>query len=244
MKYNLKLFSVVFVLVACFGFFSSCSAAGELAGANKSPSLIKIDKSDALVKRLKHPLYRADKSALIEYRGVCKKSQSSGYYIRFPRTELQAPSPSVTGLTAIRVMFPKNDNVRIEESHKGVVVIKMGKIWDTILQAKIHHFTLKYYEQYTPTLAISAMLYTSEMRRAAEKLHLRYPVKVLIFAGSPPQKGEPHLPALLQNITAGEFLRMVAKTFKGIVVYGVCMRSNGKPLVDISFGGFTHAGRE
>ncbi|MGC2405114.1 MAG: hypothetical protein WA431_01755, partial [Candidatus Cybelea sp.] len=50
-----------------------------------------------------------------------------------------------------------------------------------------------------------------------------------------PVKGAPHLPELMQNVTLDEQLDAVARTFKGIVTYGVCVQPNGKSLFRLGF---------
>jgi hypothetical protein len=50
-----------------------------------------------------------------------------------------------------------------------------------------------------------------------------------------PREGLPHLPETIQNMTVDQALDVIARTFKGIVIYGECARSNGERSFWIDF---------
>jgi hypothetical protein len=57
----------------------------------------------------------------------------------------------------------------------------------------------------------------------------------MAIIGGGPVEGAPHLPRLTQNLTADEALDLVATTFKGIVLYGICTLPDGKGLFQVDF---------
>ncbi|MGA7080677.1 MAG: hypothetical protein WBQ43_20140 [Terriglobales bacterium] len=91
--------------------------------------------------------------------------------------------------------------------------------------------------QYNPTLAIGAVENSEEVKAALAKLGLRAPVLLSEQLLAKPSSGLPHLPAVMKNITFGQVLDSIAVTFHGMVVYGTCVQSDGKGLLEIDFVG-------
>jgi len=190
---------------------------------------------DVVLNYLRPVLYSDGKSALIEYNGVCAMSYKT-YAVDFPPIKLQPPPKGVTGLAAVREIFRKNKRVTVTEGENGVIIIRIGKVWAEILQTNISRLVLGQDDQYTPNLAISAMLYTKEIRFAMWKFHAHHTLLIETLV-SLVRKGQPHLPPLMKDVTADQVLNSIAKTFKGIVVYSSCKQSDGTHLLDIGFAG-------
>lgn len=238
MNIYFRILTIFVACAACLMVISSCSENSVETEIKNYQPTVKISTINGLLDRLNRPLSSSNKSALIKYRGTCKKSHSSGYLVRFPVVKVSPVYENASGMNAIHLMFSSSPEATVKKLKKGLVEINIGEIWNKILNVKIDNLSLSDYEQYNPTLAIHAMFYTRQMQRAAKKFNLRSSVRVLVFVASPPQKGEPHLPDHIKNITIAQFLKKIARTFNGVVIYGSCMIDKNEPLIDISFGGY------
>jgi hypothetical protein len=113
--------------------------------------------------------------------------------------------------------------------------ITIGSVSTAILQTRIPALTLNSYEQYSAPSAVLAIENAPEVYAARRSLHLGVPwgIRDIIVGG--PVEGAPHLPRVMQNVTVDEALDSVARTFKGIVMYGVCTQPDGKGLFELGF---------
>jgi hypothetical protein len=111
-----------------------------------------------------------------------------------------------------------------------MVRITIGSVSDAVLQMKISTLTLAPYAQYSPLSATDEIAIAADTYAKRRDLPFSLGPYVIDHLVSGPVKRAPHLPAMIQNITIDEALDAVARTFKGIVTYGLCVQPNGKGL--------------
>jgi hypothetical protein len=154
----------------------------------------------------------------VYYLGDCNRSSHDA--VPFPFTNVQTPSKGRIGLAAVQEIFKNDKNVTVREE-AGIIRVWIGKVPTAILQTKLRFLTLDPIAQYNPSEAIIAMLNTREMQAAMRSLQLSPP---LLSAGSRtlPDKELPHLPESVKDVTVDQLLDLIAKTWDGPVIYGVC----------------------
>jgi hypothetical protein len=190
---------------------------------------------DAVLKYLRPALNSAGKAGRLYYRGACQ--QESGDPIPFPLIETRLPSRGETGLAAVREIFQNDKDVTVTEGLSGIIRIRIAETSTEILETKISLLTLNRMEQYNPGDAISAIERTKEVEAAMRKFGLRLPLN-LGGLESLPTNMRPHLSPSMKNVTVDQALDSIAKTFRGIVVYGECAEPaepGGARLFDIDF---------
>ena len=210
-----------------------CQSLVTLAHAQQRPQSTGSRSEQAVINHLRPVLGSIGKGARIDYRGAC--STGIGDQVAFPEIETDPPTKRKTGLVAIREIFRNDKDVIVTAGHAGLVRIKIGRVSDKILQAKIPTLTLTPLEQYDPAWTIYAIENTTEIKSAARKLRVR-PVSFspgLANIITPP--GSPHLPPSLKNVTVEQVLDLTAKTFKSIVIYGICTQQNGQDIFRLDF---------
>jgi hypothetical protein len=148
----------------------------------------------------------------------------------FPAVYLQPPRQGATEITAVRQIFRDDPNVTVMQDRDGMLRITIGSVSTAILQTRIQTLALDPIEQYSAPSAVVTIENAPELRTAERRLdvHLKQGMINIIVSG--PIPGAPHLPKLMQNVTADEALDSVARTFKGIVTYGICKQPDGKSL--------------
>jgi hypothetical protein len=161
------------------------------------------------------------------------------YSVPFPFFPLQPPSPDKTGAAAVREIFKNVENVTISEEPPGIIRIWIGKVPTEILRTRISLLTLDRQAQYDPSSAIMAIGSTKEVEAAKTSLGLsEAPLCNGLVALA--ENGLPCLPASMKNITVDQALDMIAKTWGGPVVFGVCSSptdSTGRKLFLLRNGG-------
>jgi hypothetical protein len=135
------------------------------------------------------------------------------------------------------MIFEGNQNVAVTKNVDGIITIKMGTVRDDLLHAHIHVLRLQLTAQYDPRSVIAALANTVEMQSAMDSLDLRPSSVFHIGLAQSPGSGRPHVPAVLKNVTIDQVLDLVAKTFRGIVTYGVCTQGTPRRLFYINFAG-------
>lgn len=187
----------------------------------------------AVIGYLRPVLRSIGKGARIYYWGVC--DAGIGDQVAFPEIETHPPSKLKTGLVAIREIFWNDKDVTVTAEHSGIVRIRIGKVPDKILQTRISTLTLTPLEQYDPEWTIYAVENTEEIKSAARKLGVRSVPSSPGLANIITTPGSPHLPASMENVTIEQVLDLTAKTFKGIIIYGVCTQRSGQSLFKLDF---------
>lgn len=154
-----------------------------------------------------------------------------------PPVRLSAPSRASTGYSAVTMIFSDNQNVVVTKNVDGVITIKMGRVREELLHAHIRVLILRPIAQYNPGLVIDALENTVEMRSAMDTLGLRPSSVFRIGLLKSPWSGRPHVPHVLKNVTVDQVLDLLAKTFRGVITYGVCTQGSPRRLFFINFAG-------
>jgi hypothetical protein len=173
-----------------------------------------------LLRYLVPALQQAGKAGRIYYTASCP---SDKYFLNpFPKLDVRAPSKDASGLAAVREIVRGNTNVEVEENPVGIIKIRIGTVPDELLRTTISHISLDPKYQYDYHLAIDAIESSEEVLAARHKLGFHGEELSHSWLAVQPDKGLPHLPDSLTNITLDQALDLVAQTFKGIVEYGTC----------------------
>jgi len=189
----------------------------------------------AMLQYLVPALHQAGKAGRIYYAASCPPDEGYPYYpYPFPKLNVQPPSKDVSGLAAVRDIFRGDTNVEVEERPVGIIRIRIGKVFDTLLQTQISSITLKPEEQYDFKDAIRAIKASEEVQINMKKLGISYDARAGSWMSIEPAEGLPHLPDSLTNVTMDQALDLVAQRFSGIVVYGTC---TSQRYVTLSFTG-------
>jgi hypothetical protein len=165
-------------------------------------------------------------AARVDYAGVCPGSDK----LLLPDVAVQAAPQGTTGITAVRDIFRDDPQVTEMQDRSGMLRITIGTVSTTVLQTTIPSLTLSPPAQYTPRDAVYAIAMTANNYAKEHRLNFGIAETVLDVIARGPAKGDPHLPPVMKNVTVDEALNSVAKTFKGIVLYGSCKKPDGKEL--------------
>ncbi len=169
--------------------------------------------------------------ARIDYAGVCPGQKK----LFFPTVNVQPASQGVTGITALRQIFRNDPQVTILQDKSGMVRIRIGNVSTTALRTRIPTLTIDSGSQYNPLSAVEAITIALGTYAAQHGLQFGMASFVIDHLVGPPVEGAPHLPPSMQDATVDDALDSVARTFKGIVLYGSCMEHDGKELFKINY---------
>lgn len=178
---------------------------------------------DTVLGYLRDVAWSSRKAIRLYYQADCQSMKNSGvdYSVPFPLFPLQSPSTDKTGIAAVREIFKNAKDITIAEEPLGIIRIWVGKVPTEILRTKISLLNLDREAQYDPSSAIAAIESTKEVEAAKTSLGLSdapYGGGLVALA----ENGLPCLPASMKNITVDQALDMIAKTWGGPVVFGVC----------------------
>lgn len=196
----------------------------------------------AVIDYLRPALQHVGGAARIYYAGECQapeKDSTSGFWeVLFPAVYLQPPREGSTGITAVQQIFRDDPNVAVTQDRSGMLRITIGRVSTIILQTRLPSVTLDPSEQYTDRSALEKIAVTADIYEKERGLPFGLTPYLIDHLVSGPIPGAPHLPRLMENVTVDQALDSVAITFKGIVIYGVCKRPDGKDLfrLDYTYG--------
>jgi hypothetical protein len=156
----------------------------------------------------------------IYYLGNCQPDAHPG--ASFPQLDVQPPSKGRHGVAAVRDVFRQDKYVSIKEADPGIIRVRIGSIPDAVLRIRISNLILTPEEQYNYWPAIFKIQNAPEVQSAMQELKIRIPARTISIGIAQPADGSPHLPGVLTNVTMDQALDLVAKTFRGIVLYGFC----------------------
>jgi hypothetical protein len=193
----------------------------------------------AVIDYLRPALRYVGGAARIYYAGECqapeKDSTTGSWQLLFPAVYLQPPQQGATGITAVRQIFGDDPNVAVMQDRSGMLRITIGRVSTVILQTRIQTLALNPYAQYSAESAVVTIENAPELRTAERRLNAYRNLESINIIVSGPIAGAPHLPKLMQNVKVDEALDSVAKTFKGIAMYGICKRPDGKDLFTLHY---------
>jgi hypothetical protein len=208
----------------------------SVASNDSSPASVGYE--NAVVGYLRPALKYVGGSARMYYAGECRAAEydTSGHLqLLFPAVHLQSPPPTATGMDAVSQIFRDDPNVTVMQDRSGMVRITIGSASTAVLQTKIRALNLDSAEQYTPQLAVlPAILGAPEVYAAERRLNV-FLNNGIIDIVSGPREGAPHLPNIMHDVTVDQALDSVARTFKGIVTYGICRLPDGKNLFELYY---------
>jgi hypothetical protein len=221
--------------IVCLAAENSPSTGGQSLEARRQRQ------EEAVLGYLRDVAWSSRKAIRLYYRADCRPMKDSvvDYSVPFPFFPLQPPSGDKTGVAAVREIFKNAEDVTIAEEPLGIIRIWVGEVPTEILRTRISLLTLDREAQYDPSSAIAAIESTKEVEAAKTSLGLSeapYGGGLVALA----ENGLPCLPASMKNITVDEALDMIAKTWGGPVVFGICSSptdSAGKKLFLLSNGG-------
>lgn len=197
-----------------------------------------VGHSSAVINYLRPVLASAGRGARLYYAARCSAEKDNLGQPRFlfPSVNLEPAPQGVTGIAAVQQIFRDDPNVTVTQSRSGIFRIIIGTVSTAVLQTKIRTLTLDLAAQYTPLSAVLLTIPNAPEVVAAERSLNEERINGffdIIVAG--PAPGASHLPRMMHDVTLDEALDSVARTFNGIVVYGVCTQSNGKSWFDLGF---------
>jgi hypothetical protein len=210
----------------------------ELFAAQASPSLQIASANDsrpnerAALKSIWLVLKSSEKVGRIYYTASCPPDNL--YPLAMPKIELHSPPRSQGALDEIRGILRNNKDITVTENEEGVIRIVIGSVPSAILNTRIAILTLDPMSQYNYPLAIDAIEKAPEVQSAMDKLKIHVPARPFNVLMVQPAEGRAHLPATIADVTMDQALDLVAKAFKGIVLYGACPR---EPVYEVSFVG-------
>lgn len=168
--------------------------------------------------------YTGKTGARFYYRGTCAPPDED--LVIFPMIASRPPPHEISGLDAIRAIFPNDANVLVTEGPNELIRMNLGSPSADILLTNISNLSFPPLAQYNATLAIATIENSSDVKAAMASLGVRPVLTMVHRAVVSPAAGLPHLPSAATNMTVDELLNLVAKTFSGIVLYGACPSSN------------------
>jgi hypothetical protein len=221
--------------IICLAAEDSQNTAGESLEARRQHH------EDTVLGYLRDIAWSSRKAIRLYYQADCQPMKNSvvDYSVPFPFFPFQSPSAGNTGIAAVREIFKNVKDVMIAEEPPGIIRIWVGKVPTEILRTKISLLTLDRQAQYDPSFAIGAIESTKEVEAAKTSLGLSDAPDVGGLV-APAENGLPCLPASLKNITVDQALDMIAKTWGGPVIFGVCSSptdSTGRKLFLLGNGG-------
>lgn len=199
-----------------------------IVGALSMSSNIGVD--DAVVDYLRPILSNIGGAARVNYAGTC-----TGRYVSVPSIDAQPAPPGTRGISAVRQIFRSDPHVAVMRDRSGMFRITIGSPSTTVLQTRLPALTLDSNTQYTPLAAVNSIAIAADIYAKQKRLGFGLASTVFEVIMRGPSKGAPHLPGVMQNVTIDEALDSVARTFKGIVLYGGCKQPDGKELFKISY---------
>jgi|HubBroStandDraft_4_1064222.scaffolds.fasta_scaffold04805_3 hypothetical protein len=154
----------------------------------------------------------------------------------FPRLTLAPANAQAPSLDAVRTIFRYEREAAVED-RAGIIKITLGVVPTDLLSTRIARLTLASEARWTPSDAIDTIQNAPEVQTAMRRLNVRFPggLRIIdIISGPTGDNRYPHLPSSLENVTMDQALDAVAKTFRDLVIYGVCTRPNGQSVFWIS----------
>lgn len=169
----------------------------------------------------------------VYYRADCKPGVDNP--VPMPRLVMQEAEDNASVLESVRRIFRDESRVVATMNSPEILRLRIGAVPDAILRTKLRLLKLTAEEQYNPDDAIGAIYGSKEMIAAARKYGIFQPVMMVDHIIAEPDGIAPHLPPTMTNVTIDQALDLIAKTFKGVVFYGMCTSTH---VYDIGFAPF------
>jgi hypothetical protein len=206
--------AVIVTAVLALGLSSTTRA--EIFTGNQS-QLVKIEKPFADVLRKQGRVGRLYFSST-----SCTNALTDADPVKFPSLIISAFPADRVSTDGLADALKRNSNISLTEDSKKIIRMKIGQPNKKILQVKITQLKLSPEAQYNADQAIGAILGDITVSSTIKRLGFRSSNAPYIGASVDPSPKRPHLPEVLHDVTVDEALDEIAKTFSGIVRYGVC----------------------
>jgi len=230
------------VVVLCVLAFAAANRTEWVEAASSSTQLVSPPESvlneRAVLKYLWPALDNGAKVSRIYYRGKCKPDAHPG--ASFPQLDVQPPSKGRNGVAAVRDVFRHEKHVSVKEADPGVIRVRIGSVPDAVLRVRLSNLVLTPEEQYNYWPAIFKIQSAPEVQSTMQELKIRIPARTISIGIAQPADGLPRLPGVLTNVTVDQALDLVAKTFRGIVLYGFCTPP-GQYEIDFADAGYIYS---
>jgi len=199
------------------------------ASSASEPSITEAAQSEVL-KQIVEAARSARRGVVLVYSGECRWGDD--YSMPLPSLPMESSTDGLKGVASIRALLLRAEQrVSIIET-ADVVEIRLGHPLETIFNTKISELRLDPFAQYNPALAINAVENSDDVKTALAHAKLHMPARTFnLFVTSPNQR-LPHLPPNLRNVTVGYVLGIIAKQFRGAVLYGTCAHTG---IIEITF---------
>lgn len=193
----------------------TCFAVADSAGSSTAHT------DESTLMQYLQPALAAGTSVRFSYAASCNAVSE---FPPIPPIRLGVPSHGLTGIGAVRSIFRSDPNVVVTAGPAGIAKISAGKVPPSLLRTRVTLLRLKPIDQYNPGNVLGALDSTKELGSAVKSLGLVIvePLKVQLLHVPEPGDPAPHLPAALHDVTIDQVLDLVAKTFRGVVLFGVC----------------------
>lgn len=209
-------------LIGCVG--PSCAAVHK----NNLPDKQYISSEHELV-GVSLETFRTDSSgARVYFESSCKSARKPNLLtlgsLPLPKIGIRSVPETQPPLIMAKQTFLGNGGVSAHINGSGLVVVEIGKVNKGVLETKLNSIQLNATQRYNPQLAIDKILNLATVQAAENRLELFLLPRPMDLQIVSPAPGLPHLPAQIRSMTLDKALDMVASTFHGVVIFGVCSR--------------------
>jgi hypothetical protein len=218
------------IVVKCFaailGLCLTCCGIADSAGSSPPET------DESAIAQYLQPAVATGTSVRFSY--VARCNGASGFPA-IPPIHLNTPSSRLTGIDAVRSTFASDRDVTVTEGRDGVAKVSVGKVPTDFLRTRVTLLRLQRIDQYNPSKVLDALESTREFENAAKSLGIAMVPLLGVQLLQEPDEHAPHVPAVFHDVTIDQVLDLVAKTFTGIVLYGVCTTGPSPRQVLIKF---------
>lgn len=156
-------------------------------------------------------------------------------WLPFPRLTLVPNPPGATSLEAVQAMFRSEPDTVVTKDRSGIIRIRVGAVPIALLSTRIARLTFRPEARWNSYPAIWNIRDASEVQAAMHRLNLQLPGGLVDILLTEPSENLPHLPPSLENVTMDQALDTVARTFRDLVIYGVCTQPNGQSVLWLDY---------
>lgn len=230
----MKISKIAVLFVFFLGLSIGCDGATSIRNRKQEVVNTNLEVESKVIMNLGLALASTGQVARIYFGGPCNMEPFWGNLL-LPMLKVHTLTKTGGGLESVQEMFRDDPDVVISQDSVGVVRIWIGKLSTPVLDARLPLLRLDNEAQYNPGGAIGAILRTSEAKAAMSRLKVQQAPTNFVGLEQQPLEGLSHLPPSIKNTTIQKALDSVARTFRGVVVYGECTSSLGEKLIDIYF---------
>lgn len=233
----MKILRIVVLIVFFLGLSIGCDGATSIRNKKQEVVNANMQVEIKVMTNLGLALASTGQVARIYFSGPCNRESYWGTLL-LPVLKVHPLAKTGGGLESVQEMFRDDPDVVISQDPAGIIRIWIGKLSSPVLDARLPLLRLNNVAQYNangPGGAIGVMLRTAEAKAAMSRLKVQQAPTTFVGLMQLPLEGLPHLPPSIKNTTIQKALDSVARTFRGVVVYGECTSSQGEKLINAYF---------